>query len=79
MPSMLYCHHEMRFEMFTEHEVEIFALHINSMYVRILMLLFNLNEFFLSIFRQHTDKNIPGKCNFFGIVFYCVLQDHRSF
>ena len=30
----------MRFEMFTEHEVELFALHLNF---------FNLNEFFLSI------------------------------
>ena len=29
MPSMLWCHHEIRFEMFTEHDVEIFALHIN--------------------------------------------------
>ena len=30
MPSMLQCQHEMLcFEMFTEHEVEIFALHIN--------------------------------------------------
>ena len=43
----------MRFEMFTEHEVELFALHINF---------FNLNEFFFSICMQHTDKNVPRKC-----------------
>ena len=42
----------MRFEMFTEHEVELFALYINF---------FNLNEFFLSICMQHTDKNVPRK------------------
>ena len=39
-------------EMFTEHEVEIFAVHINF---------FNLNEFFLSICMQHTDKKVPRK------------------
>ena len=42
----------MRFEMFTEHEVELFALHLNF---------FNLNEFFLSICMQHTDINVPRK------------------
>ena len=42
----------MRFEMFTEHEVELFALYINF---------FNLNQFFLSICMQHTDKNLPRK------------------
>ena len=41
---------------FTEHEVELFALHINF---------FNLNEFFLSICMQQTDKNVPIKW-FFG-------------
>ena len=54
----------MRFEMFTEHEVELFALHINF---------FNLNEFFLSICMQRTDKNLPRKWlfgAFFGTV-YC--------
>ena len=48
----------MRFEMFTEHEVELFALHINF---------FNLNEFFLSIRMQHTDKNVPRKWLFGGV------------
>ena len=48
----------MRIEMFTEHEVELFALHINF---------FNLNEFFLSIFMQHTDKNVPRKWLLGGI------------
>ena len=38
--------------MFTEHEVELFALHIN---------LSNLNEFFLLICMQHTDKNVLRK------------------
>ena len=42
----------MRFKMFTEHEIELFALHINF---------FNLNEFFLSICMQQTDKNVPRK------------------
>ena len=37
----------MRFEMFTEHEVELFAFPI---------IFFNLSEFFLSICMQHTDK-----------------------
>ena len=37
----------MRFEMFTEHEVELFAFPINF---------FNLNELFLSICMQHTNK-----------------------
>ena len=50
----------MRFEMFTEHEVEIFALRINF---------FNLNEFFLSICMQHTDKKVPRKWFFGGIFF----------
>ena len=56
----------MRFEMFAEHEVELFALHINF---------FNLIEFFLSICMQHTDKNVPRKCflgHFFGTV-YCRI------
>ena len=60
----------MRFEMFTEHEVEIFALHINF---------FNLNEFFLSVFMQHTDKMYQesgffflGGGHFFGTV-YCRI------
>ena len=48
----------MRFEMFTEHEVELFALHTNF---------FNLNEFFLSICMQHTDKNLPRKWLLGGI------------
>ena len=48
----------MRFEMFPEHEVELFALHINF---------FNLNEFFLSICMQHTDKNVPRKWFLGGI------------
>ena len=52
----------MRFEMFTEHEVEIFAFHI---YV------YNLNELFLSICVQHTDKNVPRKC-FVGAFFYTL-------
>ena len=42
----------MRFEIFTEHEVELFALHINF---------FNLNEFFISSCMQHTDKNVLRK------------------
>ena len=29
LPSVLWCYYEMRFEMFTEHEAELFALHIN--------------------------------------------------
>ena len=37
--------------MFTEHEVELFALHK----------FFNLNEFFLLVCVQHTDKNVPRK------------------
>ena len=56
--------------MFTEQEVDLFALHINF---------FNLNEFFLSICIQHTDKNVPRKCFFGGIFWYCVLQDRWSF
>ena len=60
----------MGFEMFTEHEVELFALHINF---------FNLNEFFLSICMQHTDKNLPRKWLFGGIFWYCVLQGRWSF
>ena len=60
----------MRFEMFTEHEVELFALHINFL---------NLNEFFLSICMQHTDKNVQIKWFFGGIFWYCVLQDRWSF
>ena len=66
MPSVLLCYHEMRFEMLTEHEVELFALHINF---------FNLNEFFPSICMQHTDKNVPRKWllgTFFGTV-YCRI------
>ena len=47
----------MRFEMFTEHEVELFALHINF---------FNLNEFFLSVCMQHTDKKFTKKVAFWG-------------
>ena len=62
MPSVLQCYHRMRFEMFTEHEVELFALHINF---------FNLNEFFLSICMQHTDKNVPRKW-FFGGIFLAL-------
>ena len=48
----------MRFEMFTEDVVEIFALHI---------IFFNLNEFFLSVCMQHTDKMYQesGCCFFF--------------
>ena len=69
---MLWCYHEMRFEMFTEHEVELFALHININF-------FNLNEFFLSICMQHTDKNLPRKWLFGGILWYCVLQGRWSF
>ena len=45
------------FKVFTEHEVELFALHINF---------FNLNEFFLSICMQHTDK-IYQESGFGGI------------
>ena len=52
----------MRFEMFTEHEVELFALHINFI---------NLNEFFLSICMQHIDKNVPRK--WFWGHFFLVL------
>ena len=52
----------MRFEMFTEHEVELFALHINF---------FNLSKFFLSICMQHTYKNVPRKW-FLG-AFFLVL------
>ena len=48
----------MRFEMFTEHEVELFALNI---------IFFNLNDFFLSICIQHTDKNVPRKWLLGGI------------
>ena len=60
----------MHFKMFTEHEVELFALHINF---------FNLNEFFLSIRMQHTDK-IYQESGFLGAFFwYCVLQDRWSF
>ena len=54
----------MRFEMFTEHGVEICALHI---------IFFNLNQFFLSVCMQHTDKSVPRKW-FFGGIFdtlYC--------
>ena len=64
MPSVLWCYHEMRFEMFTEHEVELLKifgivyLHTNF---------FNLNKFFLSICMQHTDKNVPRKWFFGGI------------
>ena len=57
----------MRFEMFTKHEVQLFALHINFL---------NLNEFFLSICMQHTDKNVPRKCVFLGAFFstvYCRI------
>ena len=54
----------MDFEMFTEHEIEIFALHI---------IFFSLNEFFLSICMQHTDKNVPRKWFFIGIfLFFCT-------
>ena len=60
----------MRFEMFTEHEIELFALHINSMYIRILILFFNSNEFFLSICMEHTDKNVLRKCFFLGEGFF---------
>ena len=52
--------------MFTEHEAELSALHINF---------FNLNEFFFSIWMQHTDKNVPRKWllgAFFGTV-YCRI------
>ena len=68
------CHHEMRFKMFTKHEVEIFVLHIN---------VFNLNEFFLSICMQHTDKNVPRKWVFWGHIFdtlYCrIARASRGF
>ena len=70
MPSVLLCYHEMPFEMFTEHEVELFALHIN---------VFNLNEMFLSICMQHTDNNIPRKWFLGASFWYCVLQDRWSF
>ena len=60
----------MHFEMFTEHEAELFALHINFL---------NLNEFFLSICMQHTDKNVPRKCFLGAFFWYCVLQDRWSF
>ena len=60
----------MRFEMFTGHEVELFALHIN---------VFNLNEFFLSICTQHADKNVPRKWFLGAFFWYCVLQDRWSF
>ena len=63
----------MRFEMFTEDVVEIFALHI---------IFFNLNEFFLSVCMQHTDKMYQESGCFFlggGIFWYCVLQDRWSF
>ena len=54
----------MHFEMFTEHEVELFALHI---------IFLNLNEFFVSICMQHTDKGLPKKWLFGGIfgTLYC--------
>ena len=48
----------MCFKMFTEYEVELFALHT---------IFFNLNEFFLSICMQHTDKNVPKKWVLGGI------------
>ena len=54
----------MRFEMFTKHEVEIFALHIN---------------FFLSACMQHTDKNVPRKWFFGAFSWHFVLQDRWSF
>ena len=53
----------MRFEMFTEHEVELFALHINF---------FNLNEFFISICMHHTEKMYQESGfwgGFFGTVY----------
>ena len=53
----------MRFEMFTEHKVKLFALHINF---------FNLNQFFLSICMQHTDKNLPRKWLFGHFLVLCT-------
>ena len=70
MLSVFQCYHEMRFKIFTEHEVELFAFHINF---------FNLNEFFLSICMQHTDKNVPRKWFLGAFFWYCVLQDCWSF
>ena len=48
--------------MFTEHEVEIFALHINF---------FNLNELFFSLFMQHTDE-MYQESGFWG-AFFCTV------
>ena len=56
----------MCFETLTEHEVEIFALHINFL---------NLNEFFFSVFMQHTDK-MYQESGFWGAFFgtvYCRI------